>query len=168
MQSRVHVQPTRASAAMVSARACPAPPCTEHEQKERPESAFVCMGSRPMRACDHPVDRRQVLVDFYATWCGPCVMMAKELSTLSESMADTVISRALAPVCSLPVRSYPRFPWHVHCRQPSPRGIPHLGWGVALLETCCADAHHTVHATHATHAMHSHAPGTGVGSQDRH
>ena len=33
---------------------------------------------------------RQVLVDFYATWCGPCVMMAKELSQISESMSDQV------------------------------------------------------------------------------
>lgn len=24
-----------------------------------------------------------VLVDFYATWCGPCVMMSRELATLS-------------------------------------------------------------------------------------
>jgi thioredoxin len=31
-----------------------------------------------------------VLVDFYAVWCGPCVMMSRELATVSTDMGDKI------------------------------------------------------------------------------
>lgn len=30
------------------------------------------------------------LLDFYATWCGPCVMLAKELEAVGEELGDSV------------------------------------------------------------------------------
>jgi thiol-disulfide isomerase/thioredoxin len=58
----------------------------------------------------------QVLVDFYATWCGPCVMMAKELSQLSESMKDQVV-----------IASHPFAGMQVRSLKPKP-----AGWGIAM------------------------------------
>ena len=31
-----------------------------------------------------------VLVDFYAVWCGPCVMMSRELVTVGSEMGDKI------------------------------------------------------------------------------
>lgn len=33
---------------------------------------------------------RPLIVDFYATWCGPCVLMARELEKVAKAMGDKV------------------------------------------------------------------------------
>mmetsp|Transcript_15287 Transcript_15287/g.46195 ORF Transcript_15287/g.46195 Transcript_15287/m.46195 type:complete len:171 (-) Transcript_15287:773-1285(-) len=31
-----------------------------------------------------------MIIDFYATWCGPCVLLAKELEQVAEELGDSV------------------------------------------------------------------------------
>ena len=31
-----------------------------------------------------------LIIDFFATWCGPCVLLAKELEEVSEKLGDTI------------------------------------------------------------------------------
>ncbi|KAF5836526.1 thioredoxin-like protein [Dunaliella salina] len=33
---------------------------------------------------------RHLIVDFYATWCGPCVLLAQELEKAAEQLGDEV------------------------------------------------------------------------------
>jgi len=34
---------------------------------------------------------RPMLIDFFATWCGPCVLLQKELEQVAETMGDKVV-----------------------------------------------------------------------------
>lgn len=33
---------------------------------------------------------RPIIVDFYATWCGPCLLLAKELEQVADQLGDSV------------------------------------------------------------------------------
>ena len=33
---------------------------------------------------------RPIIIDFFATWCGPCVMLAKELEQVADTLGDAV------------------------------------------------------------------------------
>nr|ACA60746.1 thioredoxin 1 [Penaeus vannamei] len=40
-----------------------------------------------------------VVIDFYATWCGPCKMIAPKLEELSQSMSDVVFLKVDVDEC---------------------------------------------------------------------
>lgn len=58
---------------------------------------------------------KPVLVDFFATWCGPCQKMAPIIDELAEEMADKVtigkldVEQAQASAGSFQVMSIPTF-----------------------------------------------------------
>ena len=33
---------------------------------------------------------RPLVIDFFATWCGPCVLMARELERVAEELGDSI------------------------------------------------------------------------------
>ncbi|XP_042861898.1 thioredoxin-2-like [Penaeus japonicus] len=40
-----------------------------------------------------------VVIDFYATWCGPCKMIAPKLEEMSQSMSDVVFLKVDVDEC---------------------------------------------------------------------
>lgn len=49
-------------------------------QKVTPEELEVAIANR----------EKAILVDFFATWCGPCLLLAQELEKVAEEMGDQV------------------------------------------------------------------------------
>lgn len=49
-------------------------------QKVTPEELEVFIANR----------EKAILVDFFATWCGPCLLLAQELEKVAEEMGDQV------------------------------------------------------------------------------
>ncbi|GBF91910.1 thioredoxin, chloroplastic [Raphidocelis subcapitata] len=49
-------------------------------QKVTPEELEVAIANR----------EKAILVDFFATWCGPCLLLAQELEKVAEEMGDRV------------------------------------------------------------------------------
>lgn len=49
-------------------------------QKVTPEELEVAIANRD----------KAILVDFFATWCGPCLLLAQELEKVAEDMGDKV------------------------------------------------------------------------------
>merc|ERR1712059_125209 len=61
-------------------------------------------GSRSKRhgRLQHPANRcwgKLVVVDFHATWCGPCLMIAPFLEEMSQSMEDVVFLKVDVDEC---------------------------------------------------------------------
>jgi thiol-disulfide isomerase/thioredoxin len=82
-----------------------------------------------------PNERRaapQILVDFYATWCGPCVLMSKELSKLSQSMGEEVAPRNQIRAQRSAARELPRYPYGAALLSEHPRHAScHFSWSLA-------------------------------------
>lgn len=55
-------------------------PCAGKVQKLTGEELEAAIGDR----------NTPMIVDFFATWCGPCVMLAKELEQVAEQLGDAV------------------------------------------------------------------------------
>lgn len=43
---------------------------------------------------------KPIVVDFWATWCGPCKMMAPVLSELAETRADIAVGKVNVDDCA--------------------------------------------------------------------
>lgn len=62
---------------------------------------------------------RPLIIDFYATWCGPCVLLAQELETVRSSVAVTLPAPPPVPLLGrrglvlLPLHSWPCCRWWV-------------------------------------------------------
>ncbi len=47
-----------------------------------------------------------VLVDFFATWCGPCKMIAPHVATLSEEYSNLKVCKLNVDEADQPTRAY--------------------------------------------------------------
>ena len=52
------------------------------------------------------LEKGKVLVDFYATWCGPCKMLSPILEELAEERSEIKILKVDVDICSELAREY--------------------------------------------------------------
>jgi len=49
---------------------------------------------------EHKTDGKLVVIDFFATWCGPCVFISPYFAELSEQFTDAVFLKVDVDNCS--------------------------------------------------------------------
>jgi len=51
------------------------------------------------KACVKEAGEKLIVIDFYATWCGPCKMIAPHMEEMSKTMEDVVFLKVDVDEC---------------------------------------------------------------------